>query len=332
MKKLKEIAAIITAAALWISTTYFWGWMLLPIRSSYGSTWEQYLQEEPDSIDVLYFGSSLVYSDVIPAIIWEETGLTSYVMAGCEQTIPISYYYLREACKTQTPQAVVVELTGMGFHEFQNYTEVNIGYMPWSLNRIAATLYAAEPEARLGLLFPLYNYHERIYSVTQGELRRHLNPQPDPMAGYTVLTGASAQTRITTRNFATDTDTYRNNLKYLGKISDFCAAHEIQLVFYVAPAYRRIPEETLETLKRDIAPLTYEAFWDCNDGTWQAADPQRDWFDLLHYNLRGAIPFSRQLGQRLAGLGLTPTRENSALWHERVDAIYKIQSALPDAA
>ena len=82
---------------------------------------------------MLFFGSSMVYCDVVPAIIWEETGLRSYVMAGPEQTIPITYYYLREACKTQSPQAVVIELTGDQPEYWHDDLHYNIyGAVPFS--------------------------------------------------------------------------------------------------------------------------------------------------------------------------------------------------------
>ena len=321
MKKWREIPAILLAAVIFVCVTYFTAWLLTPFRMDYGSTWERYLQEERDSIDVLFFGSSMVYCDVVPAIVWEETGLRSYVMAGPEQTIPITYYYLREACKTQSPQAVAVELTGMVFNEFQNFTKANISYMPWSENRLLATLFAAEREEQLGLLFPLYHYHDRVYSVATDEVQLHFSPQADPMAGYTILSTAAEQLNFAKREFSADTDIYRNNLRYLKKISDFCVERSIQLVLYIAPAYHQIPNDTLAVLKQDIAPLPHADFFDCNDEGWMAGDQPGYWFDTLHYNIYGAVPFSRRLGLRIMELDLEVTGQNEALWQERVKAV-----------
>lgn len=322
MKKWRELLAVLLAAAVFVGVTYAAAWLLIPVRTNYGAVWESYLQEERDSIDVLFFGSSMVYCDVVPAIVWEETGLRSYVMAGPEQTIPITYYYLREACKTQSPQAVVVELTGMFFERFQNYTKANISYMPWSENRLLAALYAAEPEQQLGLLFPLYHYHDRVYSVSPAESLRHLSPQADSMAGYTVLDTRAEQLSHAKRDFSADTDAYRNNLRYLEKISDFCAQRSIRLILYIAPAYHQIPDDALAVLERDIGPIPHAGFFDCNDEAWQAGDQPDYWYDVLHYNMYGAVPFSRRMGLRLAELDLEITGRNETLWQERLEAVY----------
>ena len=321
MKKRRELLAILLAAAVFVGVTYFAAWLLIPVRTNYGSTWESYLQEERDSIDVLFFGSSMVYCDVVPAILWEETGLRSYVMAGPEQTIPITCYYLREACKTQSPQAVAVELTGMFFEEFQNYTKANISYMPWSENRLLATLYAAEHEEQLGLLFPLYHYHDRIYSISFAEIRQHFSPQADPMAGYTVLKTRTERLDSAKRDLSADTDTYRNNLRYLEKISDFCMERSIQLILYIAPAYHQIPDDALAILEQDLKSIPHAAFFDCNDGSWLKEDSPEYWHDALHYNIYGAVPFSRRFGARIMELDLKITGRNEALWQKRLEDI-----------
>ena len=76
-KYIREVTAFLLAAVLFFTISWKLGQLLMPIRTVYGSDWEAYLQEEPDSHDILFFGSSLVYCDVIPAILWEETGLTA---------------------------------------------------------------------------------------------------------------------------------------------------------------------------------------------------------------------------------------------------------------
>ena len=103
MNKRREAAALLLAVLLFGAVTWCAAWLLMPVRTQYGSDWEQFLQEDAGSCDVLLFGSSLVYCDVAPAFLWEETGLSAYVLAGPEQTIPTSYYYVRQAFETQSP-------------------------------------------------------------------------------------------------------------------------------------------------------------------------------------------------------------------------------------
>ncbi len=330
MRKARRIIAPLLMLLLVLLVTSVLGQLLMPHRRDYGSTWAGYLQEEEDSLDVLFFGSSLVYCDVVPAAIWEETGLRSYVMAGPEQTMPITYYYVKEACRTQSPQAVVVELNSLFFSDYQNFTRVNIGYMPWTVNRLGATLHGAEPEAKLGLFLPIYEYHDRVYSVTAEELWQNLRPERDDYAGYTLLYEARPQEEVADRNYETGTESYRKNLRYLQKIGEFCQEEGIELVLYIAPSYGRIPQEAQAVMEKDLESIPHGVLLDCNDGTWPEADGKTDWFDFLHYNLYGAVPFSREMGRRLLDLGLEVTGEDTALWQERAMVMEAALSATPE--
>ena len=43
---------------------------------------EVFYEQEPGSIDVMFYGSSHTYSDINPAVLWEEAGIPSYDLAG----------------------------------------------------------------------------------------------------------------------------------------------------------------------------------------------------------------------------------------------------------
>ena len=132
-----------------------------PKRHDYGSDWGEFLQEEADTIDVLFVGSSLTYCNIIPAFFWEQTGLTAWDVTGPELTVPGAYHYLVEALKTQSPQVVFIEISAALYPRYTGFTKTVIGQMPWGLNRLEMTLREGEPENRGGLLFPLFFYHSR---------------------------------------------------------------------------------------------------------------------------------------------------------------------------
>ena len=117
---------------------------------------------------MLFLGSSYAYCDWNPGVMYAESALTGYVLGGSEQTPAITYWYLREALKTQKPSVVVMEGSSLFFARYQNYTQINLGYMPWGMNRVKAIFDAAEPDKRLGLFFDLYFYHDRWKELTPG--------------------------------------------------------------------------------------------------------------------------------------------------------------------
>lgn len=320
MKKARGMLAFLLAAVLFVFISYFAGDILMPRRVDYGSTWGSYLKEEQNTIDVLVFGSSLVYCDVIPAVIWQDTGVTAYVMGGAEQTMPMTYYYVREACRTQWPEAIFVEVSGVYYDRYEGFTKVNVGYMPWSVNRIRATFDAAEESKRPGLLFPMYNYHYRVFKIGSDKVKSNHSYAPDKLAGYTLLTEHKAMYKTCYRDFSHSKPDYDRNMQYVKKIAQYCRDNGIKLYFYLAPA-KEIPNpESLIKLKSDLLSLPIEGYFNFNDNISDIGlDDGTDWHDTLHLNVSGAKKFSSYLADYMTDtLSLSPeNRADSKVWRER---------------
>ncbi len=309
--------------------------LLTPKQHDHGAAWGQFLKEERDSIDVLFLGSSMVYCDVVPAVFWHESGLTAYVMAGPEQTFPVTAHYLRQALETQSPQVVFIELTGVFFSRYTGFTKTNIGQMPWGRERLTATFHEAEPELRTGLLFPLYFYHDRWHELTVDDLHVALNGYDrDLMAGYTFLDeydpGVVVHDRIFEQSEAAEEARQRNR-RILTEICALCREEGITPVFYVAPTMGRIPAGLIEPLKTYTAGQSGALVLDCNEHfTEFGVDPARDFYDDVHLNAAGAEKFSRFLARWLSDtLAPVPaTGQEAALWQSRLDE-FRSRAAQP---
>lgn len=322
MKRRRELLAAGCAALLVALVVWLAGWVFRPMRMDFGANWGGYLQEERDSIDVLFLGSSLVYCDVVPAVIWEEAEVASYVLGGPEQTIPMTYFYLSEALKTQKPQVVFLEMTGMYYQTYMDFTKANVDYMPASWNRLRATFTAAEPELRFGLLVPAFNYHDRWSTIEREELAENLRGyQSDALAGYTFLTDAKAMAAPKDR--ALPEQGYAENAAYFQKIVKLCRAEGITLIPYIAPGFSRIPQDKLTRIEAEVAALGLDLL-DCNAHFSEFGfDPERDFYDTLHTNCYGAEKFSRWLGRYLADGGwIEESCGDAALWEKRVAAFH----------
>lgn len=310
--------ALVLCAALLLQLA---GAALRPAHDTYGSTWRAYLAEPPQSVDVLYLGSSYAYCDINPAVIYDETGLTGYVMGGSEQTLALTYWYLREALRTQSPSAVVLEISGLWFKPYQAFTQINVGYMPFSPNKLGAVFTASEPGLRLGLLWDLYFYHSRWKEVTPEDLRRALSPaETDFYKGFTPAVGVfdqTAQGPFVTRS-AQPGEVYADNLAWLGKIAALCREEGITPVFTLNPTYsQRTPAEYARA-QADVEALGAVLYdWSCSFALL-GLDPTRHLYDGGHLNREGAEIFSRRLGRLLADeLGLSPrpqSGDNAAAW------------------
>ena len=52
---------------------------------------ELFYEQEPGSIDVMFYGSSHTYSDINPAVLWDQEGISSYDLAGSLQPLWNTY-------------------------------------------------------------------------------------------------------------------------------------------------------------------------------------------------------------------------------------------------
>lgn len=274
--------------------------MLKPERTEYGAVWRAFLAEPEDSMDYLYLGSSYAYCDVSPAVIEQETGLSGYCMAGPEQTMSITYWYLRQCLETQSPRAVFIEASALHFARFQGFTQVNLAYMPMGVNRLGAALTAAEPGLRTGILFDLYFYHDRWTEITAEEALRALAPaQPDERRGFTAVQGtAENMDKAPFEREAQSGQVYLENLGWLRKTAALCQERGITPVVLFHPTCSRLPQEWYARIARDMEDTPGVLYFDLSAQAEACGlDPMRDYFDAGHLNEGGAHIFSGFLGR-----------------------------------
>lgn len=322
MKKWKEpvfaVAFVLTAALL----LGFAGNVLRPAHTDYGSTWREYLCEPENSIDVLFLGSSYAYCDWNPGVMYAESGLTGYVMGGSEQTPALTLWYLKEALRTQSPQVVVMEGTSLFFDRYQNYTQLNVGYMPWGINRVGAILKASEPEKRLGLFFDLYFYHDRWKEITTEDWKRAVaKPEADRLKGHTAVDTVFTQTGEGpfVWGMGQSEKVYRQNLADLGEIAKVCREAGCDFILSINPTYSQYTPEVYERLEADLKALDPEADFYCWADSFEEMelDPARHLYDGGHLNREGAMIFSAWTGRFLRALGYEPgeqSPENAEAW------------------
>lgn len=302
--------------------------VVLPKRENYGAVWDMYLKEPKQSVDVLLFGSSVVYCNVIPAVIYEETGISSFVMAGPDQTLPVTLSYIKEAVKTQDPSVIFVEISALFYPRENDSVKVNLCYMPWGWNRVEASWSQTTGEERLGLFFPLYAYHDRWKELTAKDF---LPAQPDPFAGYTFLSGEKQQAAVQGITLETTEEVFQQNVLTLQEIDDFCKEREIRCVFYLSPGAQRLEGELKTKVEAFFVQCSGE-FWDLSqEDQWQllSLNVEKDFFDQRHFNWHGAEKFSLWLGEELSNQILPENQEDAALWQQRIEVYQKAKEENP---
>ena len=97
-----------------------------------------YAQQE-NTVDLLVIGSSHTFVDVNTGTLWNDYGIPSFVIGGSLQPFWHSYYYLREAVKTQTPRLVILEALACNIEEDNTFPGIifnNIYGMKWGMEKL----------------------------------------------------------------------------------------------------------------------------------------------------------------------------------------------------
>lgn len=325
-KELLALLASLLVAAVVLSAASS---LCSPKRHNYGSDWGEFLQEEEDTIDVLFIGSSLTYCNIIPAVFWEQTGLTAWNVTGPELTVPGAYHYLVEALKTQSPRAAFIEISAVLYPRYTGFTKTVVGQMPWGMNRLEMTFREAEPEHRFGLIFPLHFYHSRWSELSDDDRTVFREGYGKDMnAGYTYLNQYRVPAGYVERtDSGADTENNARNLEYLKKIAALCLEEGIVPIFYESPAASTMPRALMEPVYEALNAIDGAVVVNFNEHRDAiGAELEGDYYDALHYNAVGAEKFTRYLSAWTGeNLDLSAThRADEALWQSRVDHIRKL--------
>lgn len=145
-----------------------------------------FYEEEENTLDVVFIGSSQMYADMAPAVLFHEYGITSYDFCANEQPMWISYYYIKEALKRQTPKVIVLDVfTVYGEdYEEEGVTHINLDDLPMSFNKIAAICNSVPVGMRYSFFFPLAKYHNTWTNFYEGKAELAFYHERDPYRGY----------------------------------------------------------------------------------------------------------------------------------------------------
>lgn len=133
-----------------------------------------FLDEEKDSIEAIFAGTSHMTYSVSPVELYEEYGFTSYNLASARQPLAVARYALQTALKTQDPKVFVLDVSSLftDFYDgagFKYVTEqVPLSAEKLQLLQEMSTLSDDEDDMVSGL-FPMINYHSRWKELDEND-------------------------------------------------------------------------------------------------------------------------------------------------------------------
>lgn len=114
MSKVKKVISILCCIVLSFSVYVYICAIVTPkdIKDSGGVHYFRgmgFLAEPKNSIDIMFYGNSDVYSGIMPSIIFEQYGFTSYASGRPLQTVKNINLLLQKTLETQKPKVAILE-------------------------------------------------------------------------------------------------------------------------------------------------------------------------------------------------------------------------------
>lgn len=295
----------------------------------------EYYAQSGDN-DVIFVGDCEIYESFVPAVMWEEYGISSYLRGSPQQLAWHSYYLLEETFKYDSPKAVVFNVLSLKYGKPQDeaYNRMTLDNMKWSESKISAIRASmTEDENFLDYVFPLLRYHSRITSLTKDDFKYAFKDTPTVShSGYLMQTNIVPMTLTDAEGTPLKDYTLpQSSMDYLEKMRTLCEENECELILIKAPTnswrywwYDEWDKQIVDYANEkdldyyNFIPLCDEIGIDWSTDTYDAG---------LHLNVYGAEKLSRYFGKILIEKHGIEDRsadaELSSKWQTRVNKYYE---------
>lgn len=332
MKNKKWIRIVLTTIFV-VGTLYLLQCLLVPKYASSvveGNLIAEYYQEEMDH-DVLFIGDCEVYENFVPAHLWEEYGINSFIRGSAQQLIWQSYYLLEDALRYETPDVVIFNVLALQYNEPQKeaYNRMSIEGMKWSMSKVGAIQSSMmEDEKFLDYVFPILRYHSRITELGAEDFQYLFSRPKVSHNGYYMRVDSKPAVDVPGGKILGNYQFGDNAYAYMDKITQLCKENDIELILVKAPSLYPYWYEEWELQIEEYAAkheLTYINFLELQEEC--DLDFNVDTYDAgLHLNLWGALKITDYLGQVLTeDFDLADRRDDehlSQIWDEKLKIYY----------
>lgn len=210
-----------------------------------------FFDQEAD-FDVLFMGSSHVYSGVFPMELWNDYGIVSYDIHGPDSKIPTTYWLMKNALDYTTPKLIVVDCLFLELDEktSNNYSFVHtsIDAFPLSVTKIKATLdllndpvmseriengtlVEAEERTPIGLLWNFSVFHSRWSDLKEDDFQ----PIAIPEKGAFSRIAVTAPRDVSKVDRGEKLEENTVGVEYLKKIIEECQECGIDILLTYLP-------------------------------------------------------------------------------------------------
>jgi hypothetical protein len=292
-------------------------------RFKYAKILEKYYTLPEQTVDVLFVGSSHVYRNINPAVMFREEGIAGYDLGSASQPIWNSYYYIEEALKTQSPKVIVLDCYRIDLKE--DYFSAATTIKATTGMHLSGTFIQAvnasvdDPKDRIDYYLKFPWYHARYGELSREDFKANYDDDY-----YRFFLGYMPLYQIVTEEIPSDVTkvtekgTFSEKTQlYLDKIVALAEENDIPLLFVLTPFCERAEEkQPFYNTLADYAAKNDVPFLNCNILYDEIGmDGASDFSTKNHLSYSGAEKCSLYLASYL--------KENYALEDHRGDSAYQ---------
>ncbi|MCD8051627.1 MAG: hypothetical protein LUE89_08120 [Clostridiales bacterium] len=253
-----------------------------------------------DSLDVLILGNSQAVYGFSPVEMYDRAGISAYTLGGSSAALMSNYYWMLEACKTQNPSLVILDVSGLLEPFRENYERERIDVMRFSMNKVQNILAmdGLAEDSLLSYFVPMLKYHTRWSELNGTDFGYGVNSdltyRGQDLEDY-------CKNTLNYKKLIIDNDDPEANLRemydyqveYFDKIYTYCQENGMELLLVKTPKYSWIGSDATQVQAlADEYGLTYIDF------NWEEMlnaigyDIKTDMKDADHLNVQGADKLS----------------------------------------
>ncbi len=272
-----------------------------------------FYQEPKNSLDFVFVGSSQLYADIAPNVLFEEFGITSYDFCANEQPLWISYYYIKEALKHQNPKAIILDVFTVygNTYEDEGVNHINLDDLPWSMNKVLAIRDAVPKDERGAFYFELVKYHDTWNTLDEKKIMNSFYQKRNVYKGYSPFVVPHNYADMPSEEVMLQTQKEalpEKAREWLGNIVELTKAEGVDLILIKTPN---------GNAERQKLYLSVAEFADENDIPFINMNVVFD--GEAHINILQAEKVTKYMGEYLSqNYEIEDKRENPAFaqWHE----------------
>lgn len=282
-----------------------------------------------------------MYENVNTQVLWDEYGMAAFDLGGSLQPIWNTYYYMKEALKTQKPSVLVLDVFSLTKEE--DYSDVaramkNTFGMKFSGDKIEAITVSYEYEKPLQLMdyileFPAF--HNRYTEISEGDFLgqgKDYNEdglgifQCDDWKGFYLNMNIKPLENPTYTEPETGLPLSEKQMLYFRKIIELADDHNIPLLLIASPSVTKEDAPAYYHTVGKIAAeegipfVNFNLLYDELN-----LDFEKDFADVSHLNNYGNEKYSRYLGAYIADHYGVPDRRGDPMYsdYDRMAEWYK---------